>query len=711
MRHIPGPESTSVQRVHLASAILVIMLLLSGFVVAEVFAVDRNLIWVEAEDAIETNFSPGVTVEAVPNGPTGWKYLRLYESDQAKSESSLPFHAVYRFTVQEDGLYYLWMGSTPQNAGWSSPFFYRVDEGQWKDLKGKKWASNPYGHERFFGWFLADAVSLKAGQHVLRIEVRGPRAVDTNVSAFLDAFILTTDPKYVPSGNRPAGSPHPTWEDAIRHKGVRGLEDELNFASYQLQVRKIDGEEATPAIAAEVVRKLRGRPLPKIPAVGVGTSRPTRFGVHGMDAFIDVGINDEQTTNAYDLMARAGVQTFRTAESCWHRLGENFDQFGALDYEADQAFRYGQTLMLTVGYPPPKYTVGNFHLSPVKPEYEARYREYLQAVFERYKDKGVVEFAEVGNEVDAPRVWWRGGTPQMYVDEVRITREMAQKLDPSIKIAAFAATYSRYATRPNPDEGREFVRKCFDLGIDKHADAYALHYTWPLAARDFTAFFRDELDRVGAASKPLLNTEETGYNRPSDVLKVFARDLFLYGYERVDYFLARDYYEGGRLLFAGLFDFKWRPKLRLLSYALAVDAMKDRQLVGLARPADGVEAYVLQNAPGAGSAVPTYSIVMWRNDPRAAENLGVENSMEPTKRTPLEPVKVSGFGDVVSAFNWKLDPIPAVNESGSVMVADDPVVVFLNKRPAWELTTPEQWLANVNQVVPGVPAMVPDQVR
>lgn len=65
-------------------------------------------------------------------------------------------------------------------------------------------------------------------------------------------------------------------------------------------------------------------------------------------------------------------------------------------------------------------------------------------MFSRYADRQVIDYAELCNEVDAPHVWWRGGAPQMYVDEMRMLSEEAKRVDPSIKILAHASTYARY---------------------------------------------------------------------------------------------------------------------------------------------------------------------------------------------------------------------------------------------------------------------------
>jgi len=213
--------------------------------------------------------------------------------------------------------------------------------------------------------------------------------------------------------------------------------------------------------------------------------------------------------------------------------------------------------------------------------------------------------------VDATETWWRKSTAQMYVNELRMVKEELSKIDPSIKIVALAATRSRTPKGLTDTDGRAFVRKCFDLGMDKYADAYSIHYVDRLNTRDFVSFMREETARAGSPNKPLIDSEENGGNEPYGVVPAFARCFFLYDLTRVDYYMARDWFEAGRsLVKTSLFDYQWNPKLRLLAYAASVDAMKGRVLVGIAEPADGIEAYVLKFANNYKSDGAPYSIVM-----------------------------------------------------------------------------------------------------
>lgn len=622
-----------------------------------------NPIWIEAENSESTNFYPGLLSMPQKNGASGGLYLRLY----TKKSSDQPFFVDYHFTTLEKGRYYLWISSTPQDKEWASSFYYSIDDTPFVETKQRSSLGSPYGSDNCFSWTQVGTPNLEAGIHSLRLEVRHQREDDSLYVSFLDAIVLTTDSTFRPIGNHPKYSPQPEWS--------REHVSDIEYSFYEKRMKSIN-EDIEPEVAAEVMQKIMARPLPD----SVHRSVDRRFGVHGMEKpFVLSGVNDKQTCLAFELLARAGVQTFRSAESCWHRLGENFDDFKELDYQVANAKKYGQTFLFTVGYPPSKFSVYQ-GLSACQPEYYPLYQNYLNRLFNRYKDDHIIDYAELCNEVDAPHVWWRNSTPKMYVDEMKMLKKEVKGIDPNIQIAAFAATYSRNEKERPQNGGRPFVRECFNLGIDKYVDAYSLHYTAYTSERDFPQFFHREINRIESQIKPLINSEEAMTDEPWEVVKCFARDFFLYGMKRVDYYLARDFFEAGTLIHNGLFDMKWNPKLRLLAYAMSVDAMKDRHLVGIAEPAPGIEAYILKCNEDGGQGRSPYSIVLWKED---------------TKQSLIE--LVSGFKSVNFAASWRLDSINFNTKNPSFEISSEPIVVFANEVPEWILYTPEQWLKAIDE--------------
>lgn len=663
-----------------------VLLVLSILIIC-VHPAEAGNIWIEAEDAVKQNWDPGIKSMICQDGSGASN--GIYLSMRTETPPSLPCYADYTFTVTESGEYNFWIAGSPQDAGWAAPFFYRIDRKPYVPLAGHKYASPAYGAphpDTLFGWFLAEKVRLTPGRHTLRIEIRGSRSMDKLYAGFLDAMLFTTDLNFVPSGNHPKYSPLPDWQTAMEQMSYKEYLADLEYRMYTRGMAYTDEWAVSPA---EVVKKLQKRRLP--------TNDPGihRFGVHGMEMpFVQAGVNDAETKRAFELLARAGVDTLRTAESCWHRLGDDFKNYKELDYQAAEATKYGMNFMLTFGYPPSKYNVSDHGLSTFTPENEGLFREYLQATLTRYKGK--YQYVEYCNEVDAPEPWWVGATPELYTRDCRILKEELAKIDPDIPVVGFAATYSRNDQLGIPNGGRNFVRKCFDMGINSYCDAYSLHYTWNLKEKDFPAFFRREMTDH-SKTHPLINSEESGYSHPSDVIKLFARDLFLYDFESVYYYLARDWYEGGNLMSAGLFDLKWQPKPRLLAFAAAVDAMKHRRLIGMAEPVEGVEAYVLENEPGYTGRRPIYSIVMWQNG--APEELGPTRKSRPG----CKKVTISGLKGIVSAIDWKLDPI----STKKVSVGFEPVIVYTNSLPKWSMVSAERWLKTAESRAEKSKAIVP----
>lgn len=659
----------------------------SGALSVTAFAEAPKNIWVEGEDAVSTNFRPGPTVSIAPDKEivSGGVYLRL----QAEPDWGTSFFAEYAVTTDTPGDYDLWVSVGLQNVGWLSPLTVQIDGQKVADLAGRKGDSPSYGNgqELQCTWINLGRVPLGKGEHRLRFETSSPRASDGRCVAFIDAFFFTTEANLRPVGSRPPNSPQPSLRSILSEIDFDGYKKKLNDALYRAGMgRTFEG--ISPAASAEVIRKLKERPLPP---PGFRDSGPNEFGVHGMEApFIKAGKDPEKIQLAYELLARVGVQSLRTAESCWHRLGPKFDKFTELDFQIENATKYGMTHLFTVGYPSRQFTVGDHHLSAVKPELEGEYREYLRTVFTRYKDKGV-KYAEMGNEVDAPDTWWRGATPEQYVTEMRILKEELTKLGANIQTVAFGATYSRDEVRGGTEGGRRFVEAAFKSGIDKYADAYSIHYTWPIKTQDFPAFMNRQIAQYGQSEKPLLNTEESAYGKPSDLLKLFARDFFLYGMKRVDYYLAQDWFESGRLYYSGLFDLYWNPKPRLLAYASSVDAMKNRELVGMAQPAPNVEAYVLRQKEGLEAAVSSYAIVLWRNGEGNADVYSPRGTPVSILKIP-SPIGVKGIRSAVKVVQWDLSEIPLRGGEALLQVTDEPMVVFTKEPPAWPLMTVPDWL-------------------
>jgi len=671
------------------AAALALSLVLSGG--AALGAKNPDVIWIEGEEATShhPSFAPFVDTVGKSIMCSGGMTLRLMTHGKGVDATKLPFFAEYDFNISKKGDYKIWIACTPMNEGWASPLGYRLDGGKLVSLEGMKRGSAYYGKK--YAWHSVGAQSLRKGSHTLRIEVLRKRKMDDIFAAFIDAILITPDLGYVPAGYTEysplAPSPATT---------------ELDL--YKFYCARATAEEIGPEAGREVREKLSRRPIKP-------SSRPAdgirRFGLHGAEQPFIIWNGDlKRQAEFYDLISRAGVQSYRTSEGCWHRLGKTFSDFRDFDYQISNAVRHGQTFNLTVGYPDNEFTVAA-GLSTFKPQYESLYRKYVRAVLDRAKADGAkVEFFEIGNEIDAGFLWYQGGTPESYVKECRIWKEEAAKILPGAKICAFGGlTWSRDPKAKPPEWGRAFVDQCFRLGINKYADAYSMHYTWSSSEKEFNEYLDRKLNEVGG-NRLKVNTEEAADGHPADILKLFARDFFLWDYRRVDYFHVQDRFNGSQFMNNGLFDRDWNPKLRLLSYALSVDAMDGRELAGMAAPAANVEAYVLRFPAGVTGAKPRYSIVIWENDAKTApEMLG-----PPTcSRRAFKGRTVSGFQAVASAWNWRLDPIPFDAQRAMFEVTPNPIVVFADTLPDWKLMSAAEWKAGMDEGKRAQAAPVPGQ--
>jgi hypothetical protein len=481
-----------------------------------------------------------------------------------------------------------------------------------------------------------------------------------------------------------------------KNQSNKNLPPQINLTSdqlkiYRAEIKKSTFEDISIKTILAIRRKIENRK--NVSLINSSYHSEYMFGLQGMEMpFVSSSMDRSKIKEVYKMLSKAGVQSIGTAESTWHRLGENFNNFTELDYQVESAKEFGIRLTLTVGYPPAKYNVAPSVLSTFKPEHEGLYREYLRSLFKRYK--GLFTEVSLGNEVDAPDSWWIGATPSMYVRDCKIVNQELLTIDPTVKIIVFGSTGSRNNNKStNPYYGRQFLKNSFDEGIDTCADIYSLHYAWPLNQVDFNQFFRDIVDRHNA-QKNIYVTEDSVYGKPQDIIKMFARNQFLYGYKRTYYFPARDYYEGGKLLYAGLFDAEWNPKLRLLPYALSVDSMANRYLVGIAEPAPNLEAYILRKRKSLQNKDPEYSIVIWKNLTKFNGEYSIqipEGLNEINKQTQF--VRVSGIQNVVSAYNWTLDPIKYNAKNPSFNIDQNPIVIFTDKAPNWPVQSPDKWLS------------------
>lgn len=459
-----------------------------------------------------------------------------------------------------------------------------------------------------------------------------------------------------------------------------GAADKPSSSKYWMDI-KATKEDVNPDTAKRVADKIRNRPRLSRADQFAGT---TQFGLHGVETpFLRADMDTASVEEIYNLMSRAGVDSLRSAQTTWNLIADKQGEprnYKEVDFQVQNAKKYGMSNLFIFGYPPPQFSVGHNKLSAVKSEYYPKYKTYMRNTLDHIKN-GNVSYLELGNEVDAPSVWWKDSTPQMYVDETKLLKSALSEQGLDYKIAVFSATFSRDGDK-GPDAGRGFVEKSFKLGISQYADAYSLHH-FSFEGKDrLPEYMRSVMRKNGASGKPLLNTEQldtikkNGANdsRPYNLVKLFARNFYFYKMPRMDYFLARDIYQNGKLYPYGLFDMDWKPKLRLLAYAMAVDAMKGKKLVKITEPAPGVEAYILENQAKLQDSY-KYTVLAWRND---------ESNKAGTVLKGL-----SGQGEIE---DWQLNLKKVDLDRSQVAAKYEPIAIYTNTLPDWRPVTSLSYL-------------------
>ncbi|HOX16871.1 MAG TPA: hypothetical protein PKW82_00320 [Spirochaetales bacterium] len=149
--------------------------------------------WVEAEDAVSTNFAREATLDYSASRS---RTLRLNREGDAPGA---PFYAEYALLVEEAGTFRLYVaGTLPGPAdellpSYGSPLSVSVDGGAPRPLFRENVAVvEAYGVGGF--WYAAeDRISLEPGMHTLRFEAAERRRHDRRWYLALDAFFLLAD--------------------------------------------------------------------------------------------------------------------------------------------------------------------------------------------------------------------------------------------------------------------------------------------------------------------------------------------------------------------------------------------------------------------------------------------------------------------------------------------------------------------------------------
>ena len=156
---------------------------------------NKDLIFIEAEDAVSTNFNKEPTLNY---GSSGFRTLQLSRFNPLPGGA--PFFAEYVLFVEDPGTYELWYGGTPPGSkddfspSYASPFSFSLDG---KETQNFYMEDVVIAEEYLpsFYWCKTGTYTLTRGIHIFRFEVNEKRRYDGKFLFFLDAFFFVNAEK------------------------------------------------------------------------------------------------------------------------------------------------------------------------------------------------------------------------------------------------------------------------------------------------------------------------------------------------------------------------------------------------------------------------------------------------------------------------------------------------------------------------------------
>ena len=149
-----------------------------------------NLIFVEGENAVATNFSKTPILNF---GTSGQRTLQLSTTDAPPAGTG--YYADYVFYVEKAGTYELWYGGTPpgprgtESPSYTSPFRYSIDGKPMVEVVRED-VQVAGSYTPSYYWNRVVSVDLTQGQHRIRFQVTEKRRYDGRYFFYLDCFFF-----------------------------------------------------------------------------------------------------------------------------------------------------------------------------------------------------------------------------------------------------------------------------------------------------------------------------------------------------------------------------------------------------------------------------------------------------------------------------------------------------------------------------------------
>ncbi len=149
-----------------------------------------NIIFVEGEDAVSTNFNK----EPILNySVSGSRTLQLNKKEEL--QGGVPYYSNFVFYADEPGTYELWYGGTPPGPkdelypSFSSPMKFSIDNGELQDgYREDVDVVEEYAPSYY--WNMIGDVEITEGKHNIQFEVNERRRFDSKFYFYIDCFFL-----------------------------------------------------------------------------------------------------------------------------------------------------------------------------------------------------------------------------------------------------------------------------------------------------------------------------------------------------------------------------------------------------------------------------------------------------------------------------------------------------------------------------------------
>lgn len=259
------------------------------------------------------------------------------------------------------------------------------------------------------------------------------------------------------------------------------------------------------------------------------------------DAFIglhDVGIN--LSPEQYVEISQAGVSIIRSNAAVWNVVEKKkgFFNFEAADYTYVNASKNNIDVVFTL-MAPPKWARSS-KKKYKGPQYLAMtsdlkgWGNYCRKIMIHFKGK--VKYWEIWNEPNAPKTWFKGGSPSDFVKLMKIAYTIAKEVDPN-NLIVMGGVVGPDIEKKHDGEG--FFEMTLKLGVSNWLDVYAVHYTankW-----DRYSWFKELIEKLGDTSKPIWNSEESYSKGDRNIELSLLSAHYIQKMDKVFYYLAKDY--------------------------------------------------------------------------------------------------------------------------------------------------------------------------